>query len=927
MISLSPIHRSIRDTLNKKIKAVSRDFGSADPHETKSELQKVYTKTVWTRMFSAVDSTTKNVKTTHQEEVDVWNAVSGMKPGMKGVVIMGGETKGFDLETKNVSEDMFSGFDSIYAPRTSTEAGTLKDDLTERLRRPMAGIRSIDINYKGGLSAIRTATINWTCWSFEDLKRLTPHFMAHGKGVLIEWGYSDPKVVQEMNFGKQDMISGKAYTKIKERIVDLGGNYDAMAGIISNWEWTLRDDGGFDCTTKIVSRGVNILDGDISGNETSRRGEDDERELTPSEFVGILRQNLIALCSEEDSWTQMGPSLETGLAYRQKKNPKYTPPGVCYIKIDNFWSNPEGGPWVTWGFFEDNILSKFVGRYERDSGRVVNSFRSIEPVLADKNIEGAYLDNNGEVTSDVSKARFQSVKIKNSKWLISTNAFRWILPGNKQFHAEHTKHNPNEGWTNNAELVRKVSKRMDNSNHFVPFAVPGSDMKQGYLRNIVLCYDIIEKSFENANTMRQGLGNLFNELNRDTDGFWGFELVDDPYIDGNVKVIDSGVSSRKPEGLLEDRAKYMNKGENDEFGNPESEVFTFPSWGEKSIVKSQTLTAKLPSAMAVSAMYAGSAAPGTERKNSTVAGAAVANLTGASGKDESQPNIVPAGKISKENPFGSVSPWGPNTNDPTQLLSDNKDDTTIPSQENEPPNDKWGNTDDKNNIQGGFGPGHGHRFDKVDYHQYLLAVSNDSKATDEQKEASAEKEADLAADTADADYVFHKLHPNGDPAGAHGKHQDVNTEVVLGDFGTTPMVQMKLNKAGKFLIFKTGNTELVQLYRTDGKLTQLDGYPIFIHRSMRDYIHGQGLTQNEEEQIEAAGEPMVPIELEITIDGIGGLIPGNAFHVDYIPDRYKEFCVFQAIKVDHTVGPGGWTTTIKGLPRVDVRGLLKEDTK
>jgi hypothetical protein len=926
MISLSPIHRSIRDTLNKKIKAVSRDFGSADPHETKSELQKVYTKTVWTRMFSAVDSTTKNVKTTIRRgiwpDVDVWNAVSGMKPGMKGVVIMGGETKGFDLKTKNVLEDMFSGFDSIYAPRTSTNAGTLKDDdLTERLRRPMAGIRSIDINYKGGLSAIRTATINWTCWSFEDLKRLTPHFMAHGKGVLIEWGYNDPKVVQEMNFGKQDMISGKAYTKIKERIVELGGNYDAMAGIISNWEWTLRDDGGFDCTTKIVSRGVNILDGDISGNETSRSGDDDERELTPSEFVGILRQNLIALCSKEDSWWQMGPSLGTGLACRQKKNPKFTPPGVCYIKIDNFWSNPEGGPWVTWGFFEDNILSKFVGRYERESGRVVNSFRSIEPVLADKNIEGAYLDNNGEVTSDVSKARFQSVKIKNSKWLISTNAFRWILPGNKQFYAKHTKHNPNEGWTNNAELVVDVSERMDVQKHFVPFAVPGSDMKQGYLRNIVLCYDIIEKSFENANTMRQGLGNLFNELNRDTDGFWGFELVDDPYIDGNVKVIDSGVSSRKPEGLLTKRKEYMNEDENDEFGNPESEVFTFPSWGEKSIVKSQTLTAKLPSAMAVSAMYAGSAAPGTERKNSTVKGAAVAKLTGASGKDESQPNIVPASKISKENPFGSVSPWGPNLNDPTQLLSDKDDDTTIPSAEK---SSKWGNTDDKNNIQGGFGPGHGQRFDKIDFDDYLVSVTNDSKSTKEQKKAAAKKESDIAASSADADYVFHKLHPKGEPAGAHGKHWDVNKDVVLGDIDSKKVKSMTLNQV---IEWWPDNEEEVQLYRTDGKLTQLEGYPIFIHRSMRDYIHGQGLTQNEEEQIEAAGEPMVPIELEITIDGIGGLIPGNAFHVDYIPDRYKEFCVFQAIKVDHTVGPGGWTTTIKGLPRVDVRGLLKEDTE
>ena len=148
MISLSPIHRSIRDTLNKKIKAVSRDFGSADPHETKSELQelqKVYTKTVWTRMFSAVDSTTKNVKTTYQgkgfweKDRDVWNAVSGMKPGMKGVAIMGGETK--DSE----SEDILFGFDDIYSPRTANKTGKLKED-PAALKRPMAGIRSIDIN-------------------------------------------------------------------------------------------------------------------------------------------------------------------------------------------------------------------------------------------------------------------------------------------------------------------------------------------------------------------------------------------------------------------------------------------------------------------------------------------------------------------------------------------------------------------------------------------------------------------------------------------------------------------------------------------------------------------------------------------------------------------------------------------------------------
>ena len=31
--------------------------------------------------------------------------------------------------------------------------------------------------------------INWTCWSFEEITRLTPHFLSMGKTVLLEWGW------------------------------------------------------------------------------------------------------------------------------------------------------------------------------------------------------------------------------------------------------------------------------------------------------------------------------------------------------------------------------------------------------------------------------------------------------------------------------------------------------------------------------------------------------------------------------------------------------------------------------------------------------------------------------------------------------------------------------------------------------------------
>ena len=47
-------------------------------------------------------------------------------------------------------------------------------------------------------------------------------------------------------------------------------------------------------------------------------------------------------------------------------------------------------------------------------------------------------------------------------------------------------------------------------------------------------------------------------------------------------------------------------------GNPNSPLFIFPSWGEKSIVKNQSLNSKVPSAMAVTAMYAGTSKEGHE---------------------------------------------------------------------------------------------------------------------------------------------------------------------------------------------------------------------------------------------------------------------------------------------------------------------------
>ena len=58
---------------------------------------------------------------------------------------------------------------------------------------------------------------------------------------------------------------------------------------------------------------------------------------------------------------------------------------------------------------------------------------------------------------------------------------------------------------------------------------------------------------------------------------------------------------------------------------------------------------------------------------------------------------------------------------------------------------------------------------------------------------------------------------------------------------------------------------------------------------------------------------LLPVNLEIEIDGIGGIFPGNSFHSTYLPMRYQEDSVFQIFDVNHTVSNSGWTVAIMRL--------------
>ena len=67
---------------------------------------------------------------------------------------------------------------------------------------------------------------------------------------------------------------------------------------------------------------------------------------------------------------------------------------------------------------------------------------------------------------------------------------------------------------------------------------------------------------------------------------------------------------------------------------------------------------------------------------------------------------------------------------------------------------------------------------------------------------------------------------------------------------------------------------------------------------------------------------MIPLDLELDVDGIGGIYPGNSFHSSYLPSRYKASTVFQAFDVSHKVDNSGWTTSISGKMRATKGGVF-----
>jgi len=171
--------------------------------------------------------------------------------------------------------------------------------------RPMPGIKEVSITNKSAYGSLREATVRFYCWDKHQLEELEILFMRPGYSVILEWGWSkyidysdvtaatlsgslqdsrksivNPNNISVKSFPTTGIIDAFNPNLTQQLILDEvdknikkhKANCDGMLGYVKNFNWTLLDNGGYECTTTLISVGEVISSLKVSSNDAI--GED-----------------------------------------------------------------------------------------------------------------------------------------------------------------------------------------------------------------------------------------------------------------------------------------------------------------------------------------------------------------------------------------------------------------------------------------------------------------------------------------------------------------------------------------------------------------------------------------------------------------------------------------------------------------------------
>lgn len=227
------------------------------------ELKFLSNKTAWVRVVSSIQVSGEDMRHFNERVGDV--TLKKDADLAKNFILFAGTSKYKDgQDGKSYSTELRSGINQgSYGMLGSYE-------VEQYGYTPMPGITSVTIETMGRMGSVRSATINFRVFNKAQLDIIDALYFKLGYTMLLEWGhtyyYRTPanKVDDQIYSTEELMIDPFALNLNKEKInyhisrnvKKSYGNYDGMLGVVTNFNFSRKEDGSYDCTLKIIGLGA-----------------------------------------------------------------------------------------------------------------------------------------------------------------------------------------------------------------------------------------------------------------------------------------------------------------------------------------------------------------------------------------------------------------------------------------------------------------------------------------------------------------------------------------------------------------------------------------------------------------------------------------------------------------------------------------------
>jgi hypothetical protein len=319
---MSIFKETLSDTIQTQLQA-RQNVISGDNYTRTNLLPWYLSKNSWVRMTSFVNYTSGVVDFDGKGKIET-NGDGHYKDDQlsKKYILEGGtlytKTNGTDVESA-LRKGLLTA-DGVYGGNIDARPdGTAESKYYRTFGiRPMPGITGIDLRTIGAYGSLFETTVKFYAWDVNQLNELEILFMRPGYSVLLEWGWSQylnyddknntaktalkladiyPEVCKLGTINPfENLTQQDVYDKLEALRVKYKHNYDGMLGYVKNFNWKMMKNGGFECTTTLISMGeaINTLKVSSNANEihapaSSIDASDiDKRKYTYDDYENIL---------------------------------------------------------------------------------------------------------------------------------------------------------------------------------------------------------------------------------------------------------------------------------------------------------------------------------------------------------------------------------------------------------------------------------------------------------------------------------------------------------------------------------------------------------------------------------------------------------------------------------------------------------------